>query len=99
MAEKMEQLKAFDKLQRAKRKQEEQSIDVIEQAFQERFSNSQFFNTSRESVRTFLQKMSVYEVENAMRRACSKINNREDAFKYFCGTCWNIIKGGGYGSR
>ncbi len=99
MAEKMDQLKAFDKLQRTKRKNEELAIDSIESAFRVHFKDSYFMTSFRESVRTFLQSMSVYEIENAMHRACSKINNREDAVKYFCGICWNVIKGSGYGAR
>lgn len=91
IAEKMSQLKAFEKLQRDKRKSEEQSIDMVEQTFMSYFE-FQFKDRFRESVRTFLKYMTVYEVMDAMNRACSRINRHEDAIKYFCGICWKIIK-------
>lgn len=99
IAEKMEQLKAFEKLQRNKRKSEEQSIDMVEEVFQQYYETSGFKDRFRESVRIFLQHLTVYEVMDAMNRACSKVNGRENSIKYFCGICWNVIKGAGHGSR
>lgn len=99
LAEKMAQLKAFERLQRSKRKSEEQSIDLVEQAYSNNFEGYIFKDRFRESVRGFLQSMPVYDVVDAMNRACSKINDKEKALKYFCGICWNIIKGGGNGTR
>lgn len=93
IAEKMAQLKAFEKLQRDKRKSEEQSIDMVEQTFRGYFAFS-FKERFRESVRIFLQYMTVYELMDAMNRACAKIRNQEDAIKYFCGICWKTIKEG-----
>lgn len=91
IAEKMAQLKAFEKLQRDKRKSEEKSIDMVEQTLRGYFAFS-FTDRFRESVRIFLQHMTVYEVMDAMNRACAKIRNPEDAIKYFCGICWKKIK-------
>lgn len=91
IAEKMSQLKAFEKLQREKRKSEEQSIDMIENVFTSHFDYS-FTDKFRESVRIFLQNMTVYEVIDAMNKACARIEKPDDAIKYFCGICWKIIK-------
>lgn len=91
IAEKMEQLKAFERLQRNKRKAEEQSIDMVEQTFQGYYDFS-FKDRFRESVRIFLQHMTVYEVMDAMNRACARVSGQENAIKYFCGICWKTIK-------
>lgn len=100
LAEKMDQLKAFEKMQRAKRALEEKSIDLTEQVFGNYFEGYCFQAKFRESVRVFLQDMTVFEVMDAMNKACSKrSDSRSDAVKYFCGICWNIIKGDSHGTR
>ena len=55
---------------------------------------------SLKTVRTFLKKLDVQEVMDAMENACTKPSiKRRQEFNYFCGICWNIIKGTSYGSR
>jgi hypothetical protein len=46
------------------------------------------------SVRMFLERLPFHEVEEAMRLACLRIVDPAKAPKYFCGICWNKIKGG-----
>ena len=99
LAEKMAQLQAFQALQHEKWIKEEISINQVEDAFQVFFPDICFMPRFRESVRRFLQKMTVYEVSHAMNTACSKMYGYEKALKYFCGICWNIIKGDQDGSR
>lgn len=91
LAEKMAQLKAFDKLQREKREQEEGAINEVEEVFTSKF-NLYFALRFRESVRRFLCDMTVCELMEAMNKACSRINKPDDAAKYFCRICWTIIK-------
>lgn len=92
MAEKIEQLKAFERLIKAKKKIEERGINEVESAFQIYFSNLLFSNKFRESIRVFLQKLPSNIVVESMHRACSKIDDKDNALKYFCGICWGIIK-------
>lgn len=90
--EKMLQVKALDRLIKANKRAEEKKIDQIEEIFCKEF-DSYFSDSFRASVRKFVQSISIDEVEAAMYRACSKRrDNKTDALKYFCGTCWNIIK-------
>jgi CRISPR/Cas system Type II protein with McrA/HNH and RuvC-like nuclease domain len=100
VAEKMEQLRAYEKLLKAKRKQEEKAIDQVEEVFLSHFPLHEFTQKFRQSVRTFLQDLDVFALIDYMHRACEKRSDRaDDAVKYFCGICWNVIKGRGYGSR
>lgn len=99
IVEKREQVKAFEKLLKSERKYEESAIDSIESVFQEFFAGKVFTPSFRESVRGFNQQLHADQVEFAMRRACSKKSGADDAAKYFCGICWNIIKDRGYGAR
>jgi len=92
LAEKMAQLKAFEKAVRAKRKGEEGQIDEVEDIFRGYFDGYSFKPKFRESVRVFLQHMSVFDLMDAMNRACGRISDKEQAIKYFCGICWKTIK-------
>lgn len=99
IAEKMAQLKAFEKLQRTKRKAEEHAIDEVEQAYSNHFENYIFKDRFRESVRLFLQSMSKFDLVDAMNLACSRMQDEQKALRYFCGICWRIIKEKKYGAR
>ena len=92
IAEKMAQMKAFERMVRAKRKGEESSIDEVEDVFKSYFDGYHFNPRFRESVRLFLQHINVFDLMDAMNRACSKIGRRDDSIKYFCGICWKTIK-------
>lgn len=93
LAEKQEQLKAFEKLKKAVRKWEESKIDEIEAAFQEHFPDRYFAQNFRTSVRVFIQKLDSDRVVDAMHRACVRMRGDEkNSIKYFCGICWKTIK-------
>ena len=91
IAEKLEQIKAFDRLIKSKRKHEENHINEVQDAF-ETYFDGYFSNAFRESVRLFLQKLPSHTVVNYMHLACARIPRKNDAIKYFCGMCWKTIK-------
>lgn len=92
LTEKHEQLKAYERLLKTKKRAENKRIDEVEEAFCMHFDGFSFSPRFRESVRIFVQQMPVDRVVDAMHRACSRIGRREDAIKYFCGICWKTIK-------
>jgi CRISPR/Cas system Type II protein with McrA/HNH and RuvC-like nuclease domain len=94
LAEKEEQIKAFNKLVKAQKRREEKAIDQVQQVFRETYEDRQFTSTFRTSVRNFLAKLPQHIVDDAMSRACSRTQNANDATRYFCGICWNIIREG-----
>jgi len=92
LAEKTEQIKAYDRLIKSNKRREEKKIDEIEEIFRQSFGGY-FSDSFRASVRSFVRSMPFEDVESAMFRACSKRKDSgSDALKYFCGICWNIIK-------
>ena len=93
-AEKLAQVKAFDRLIKAQRKHEDGQIDEIQDAFKLHFDGYSFSPTFRQSVRVFLRNLPAHTLVDYMHLACSRISNREDVIKYFCGICWKQIKGG-----
>jgi hypothetical protein len=92
MKEKLDQMKAFQRLINAKRKLEEQQIDDVQSAFKIHFDGHSFNPKFRESVRLFLSKLPAYVVVDYMHLACTRIPRMNDAVKYFCGICWKAIK-------
>lgn len=93
LKERVEQLKAYEKLMLSKKSAEDRRIDQIEDAFRIHFSDYSFSLRFRESVRIFIQKLPVFEVVEYMHLACNKLGARDDSIKYFCGICWNSIRG------
>ena len=93
--EREEQIKAFNRQIKAKRKRQDKQIDVLSDILAQH-KNHRFTDSFRESVRVnFLDALSSEQLENAMHKACMKCSTAKDAVKYFCGTCWGIIKGRG----
>ena len=65
-----------------------QVVAVYELFFEEYTLTEKF----KISVKNFIKKLNVYEVVDAMEKACAKVNHSNHAIKYFCGICWNKIK-------
>lgn len=100
LREKQEQVKAYGKLLRDIEKQGEVLIDRVESIFQRYFPTRQFTDSFRDSVKVnFASVMAEDQLLLAMTKACIKRpDDSAGATKYFCGICWNMIKGT-YGSR
>jgi len=94
MAEKLAQVKAFERLVKSIRREEEKAIDDVEEAFRAYFEDYGFSPKFRQSVRSFLKSIPRHEVVDYMHMACSRIGRMEDSMKYFCGICWKRIKEG-----
>lgn len=93
LAEKMAQVKAFNRLIKAKEKQAEKVVDEVEAAFREYHPTYEFSNGYRRSVRNFSEQIPAHMLVQYMHIACCRINSVADATKYFCGICWKQIKG------
>lgn len=88
----VEQYKQYQKLLQKEKLQMEYDIDLVEQTFQIYKPNSCFGDTFRISVKKFIKELGVEEVIDSMESAMSK-RSYGDGLKYFCGICWNKIKG------
>lgn len=97
LIEKDLQFKEYQKLVRRlenKLRKEENSVSVI---YTEWFENWELSDRYKKStVRMFIDKIGIIEVKDSMNKACSKIKNENQVLKYFCGICWNKIKGNKY---
>lgn len=93
LMEKQEQIKAYEKLIKSIKRKTKKNVDLVERAFQVAFEDRGFTETFKNSVERFLNDLTVDELESAMLSACSRCNDPTQAIKYFCGICWNKIKG------
>lgn len=83
----------FKKILKKEKKIIEEEIDEVEKIFMGFFNGWSFSPSFRITVKKFIKKIGVYEVIESMEISCSKIHNSDDSLKYFCGICWNKIKG------
>lgn len=95
LKEKEEQLKEYRKYVLKVRKRIEKDIDTIEDEFQLYFPDRGFSESFRKSVRFFVESIDLHELVEDANKACLKVNDPEGAVRYFCGICWNKIKGRG----
>ena len=92
LKEKEEQLKEYRKYILKIRARIENDIDQVKAEFVQYFSEQRFTPQYRLSIKRFLEILDLYVVIDAMNRACLKKDYSTDAWSYFCGICWNIIK-------
>lgn len=90
---KAEQLKAYEKMLRAERKRIKDGVDVVRAVFEE-YTGRTFSKRFSRSVQSFVERLTVDDVVESMEKACYRIDDPDSALKYFCGICWNKIKGG-----
>lgn len=63
--------------------------DIYSSFFKEWSLSEHFYNTS---LKRFFEYLPKVELIDAMKFACSRMQDKDTAIKYFCGICWNKIK-------
>lgn len=73
----------------------QKEIREVEKIFQYYFKNNEFTLAFKETtIKNFLKKLSLQTLKDAMHKACNKVYHHPNyALKYFCGICWNKIRG------
>lgn len=93
------QFKEYQKLIRSIEKRLRKEENSVENIYTSWFENWELTdNYKKSTIRSFIDKLGIIEVKQSMDKACSKMHNENHALKYFCGICWNKIKGNTYGS-
>lgn len=96
--ERHEQIKAMNLWLAKVRKEEDSAVERVSRYFCEAklsCSGQTLSVECKRSVRVFLRRMPEVQILNAIDLAFARQPTGEMAtFKYFCGICWKIIKGG-----
>jgi hypothetical protein len=90
--EKAAQLKAYEKVLSSRKAAITKKVNKIEAIFDD-YHGSTFTDKFKRSVRVFVEKLPITEVEEAINIACENVDEPEDVTRYFCGICWNKING------
>jgi len=95
LKQKEEQLKEYRKFAKKVEARIVKDIEAIHIVFKGAYSGRELSDQFRNvSLRRFLKLLPIHVVIEAMQTAvCRLPNDRDRAIKYFCGICWNIIKG------
>lgn len=98
--ERESQIKGYQKIMRSVRSRLDRESQQVCEIYERYNTGYTLSDASLRTVRNFLEKLDLHVVLDAMENAYTKPSVRRGSeFKYFCGICWNIIKGTGYGSR
>jgi hypothetical protein len=100
VAERELQLAGYQRVMDDKRHRLEAEAGKVVEIYEKFNEGYTLSATALVSVRKFIEAIGVHAVCDAMEQAHSRATIRKgQEFKYFCGICWNIIKGTGNGSR
>jgi len=87
------QYAAYKRILNKERKIIASEIEDVERVYNASFEGYVFTDKFKVTVKGFISKLGIEQVEQAMDSACSRIYySEQESLKYFCGICWNIIK-------
>ncbi len=95
LKQKEEQLKEYRKFVQKIKRRENKDIEFINFIYSDHYEKYEFTELFKNvTLRNFIKKLPLHEVEESLLSAISKFpNDDERVIKYFCGICWNKIKG------
>lgn len=72
----------------------DEDIERVENVYNASFDDYVFQEHFKITVKKFIEQLGIQDVVDSMEIACSKIYyDEKKALKYFCGICWNKIRG------
>lgn len=90
--EKELQYKSYKKHRQAVSNRVKQEVEDIEEVYQMYFPDYYLTDRFKVSIKTFIEKLGYFDVKEAMEKSCTRLDENK-SLKYFCGICWNKIKG------
>jgi hypothetical protein len=93
IAEREAQLRGYNDVMQAKRNRLDADVDAVNRVYERFAVGYELSDSSRVSVRNFIEKLGVFPVIDAMEIAGERWGYRDSKiFRYFCGICWNRIR-------
>ena len=91
--EREEQLLGYQKILQAQRDRIEAEAWQVADVFMQGWGDDSFRSDWHQSIKRFVKDIGLYECLDAAEKSVCRCGARKnDAFRYFCGICWNIIK-------
>lgn len=95
VAEAEAQLEGYQAILRAKKDRIESDCWEVADVFVNHFKLTGVRRADFQSIKTFVERLGVVDVVESLEKAVDiKPYSEHACFKYFCGICWNKIKGG-----
>ena len=92
--ERESQYHEYQKLLRRIERRETREIAKIEALWGDVYKGYSFAESFRKSVRIFIQKLGFHKTKEAMDIVLNRNLGPGASLRYYCGVCWNMIKGG-----
>ncbi|WP_116654403.1 HNH endonuclease [Pelagibacterium sediminicola] len=86
------QIRAYYEVLEQRRARKDEELWAVADIFMERFNEDSILRSRLSSIRMFLERLSFYDVLEAMEIAADKKHSPNPCFTYFCGICWRKIK-------
>ena len=87
------QIKAYNRRLTGRMRRLKRDVGLIEKAFQETYPKHAFLAPAKDSIiMCFLPHLHYEEMQQFMRKACFRTRSADDAYRYFCGICWKVIR-------
>lgn len=93
VAEREAQLRGFHEVMEARRERIEDDAWAVADIFIDHFRKDGIRKDWLQSIRYFNEQLGRYAVMEAMELAVSRKRHERQCFMYFCGICWNRIRG------
>lgn len=93
IAEREEQILGYQRVMNSKRLRLDDEGTEVREVYEKFNPGFTLSDSAMVSVKTFIDRIGMHKVINAMERAWTNPSIRRNGeFKYFCGICWGIIK-------
>lgn len=93
VAEREEQILGYNDVMRAARIRIDEDVESVNLVYERFVPGYELSDSSRVSVRMFVEKLGVFPVIDAMELAGERwAHCNSKVFRYFCGICWNRIR-------
>jgi len=89
----LQQYKEYQKILALEKVQIDLDIDLVQNVYSSVFNGWEFTDKFRISVKKFIISLGIETVIESMETACNRMYHEDKALSYFCGICWNKIKG------
>ncbi|MFY4709930.1 HNH endonuclease [Burkholderia glumae] len=93
IAEREDQIRGYNEIMLAARNRIEGDVECVNRVYERFAVGYELSDSSRVSVRMFIEKLGVFPVIEAMEIAGERWSHMDSKiFRYFCGICWNKIR-------
>lgn len=93
ITEQEQQIAAYTEAVMSQREREDDHAWKVADIFLERFPDDSIRKDWFQSIKNFNKLLGLVQVMEAMEISTSNVTRKDNCFRYFCGVCWNKVRG------